>query len=254
MTESDISELLAVRYAPPAWAYLPQVRNGTGYQRSTIRTADGLAMSLYPSRGIDLYGFEIKVSRSDWHHELANPEKAEHFFGICDYWWVVAPKEIVLLEEVPATWGFMSVGKKIKVEKQAPRLQPKQMDRLQLAAIFRNLQENFSPEAQIEAAEERGVAEGRKEGADVMKSLNDQIKKYQKSIDAFGRASGVSIYSWDSEERLREIGKAVNIVLTGQDTQILGRLKYLRDQMKTLLDRCDEALEEKKDGKEKESP
>lgn len=250
MTESDISELLAIKYAPPAWAYLPQVRNGTGWQRSQIRTADGLAMSLYPSRGIDLYGFEIKVSRSDWHHELANPEKAEHFFGMCDYWWVVAPKEIVLLDEVPATWGFMSVaGKKIKVEKPAPKLQPKQMDRLQLAAVMRNLRENFSPEAQIKAAEERGISKGRKEGADVVKSLNDQLKKHQKNIEAFGRASGISIFSWDSEDRLREIGKAVNIVLTGQDTAIRGRLQYLRDQMRELVDRCNIALEEEKDGK-----
>lgn len=250
MNESDISELLALKYAPPAWAYLPQVRNGTGWQRSQIRTADGLAMSLYPSRGIDLYGFEIKVSRSDWHHELANPEKAEHFFGMCDYWWVVAPKEIVLLEEVPPTWGFMSItGKKFKVEKQAPKLHPKQMDRLQLAAIMRNLQENFSPQAQIIAAEERGIAEGRKEGADVVKSLNDQLKKHQKNIEAFGRASGISIFSWDSEDRLREIGKAVNIVLTGQDTAIRGRLQHLRDQMRELVDRCNIALEEEKDGK-----
>ena len=245
ITERDISDLLALKYPPPAWAYLPQVRNGTGWARE-IRTADGLAMSLYPSRGIDLYGFEIKVSRSDWHHELANPEKAEHFFGICDYWWVVAPKEIVLLEEVPTTWGFMSLtGKRFKVEKPAPKLQPKQMDRLQLAAIMRNLQENFSPEAQIEAAEERGITEGRKEGAEVVQRVNDKLKEIECNLNAFRKYTGIDLSSWHSEDRFREIGKAVNIVLTGKDVAIRERLQSLRDQMKDLVARCDVALEEK---------
>lgn len=249
MTESDISELLALKFAPPAWAYLPQVRNGTGWQRSQIRTADGLAMSLYPSRGIELYGFEIKVSRSDWHHELANPEKAEHFFGICDYWWVVAPKEIVLLEEVPATWGFMAlVGKRFKVVKPAPKLQPKQMDRLQLAAIMRNLQENCSPEAQLNAAEGRGVIKGRAEGTEVFKRVNDRLKEVEAKLDTFRKFSRIDLNSWHTEDRFREIGKAVNIVLTGKDTQVRERLQSLRDQMKGLVDRCDEALQENSDG------
>jgi len=100
-TSSDLEEKLSYKFSTPAWAFLPQVRNGTGYLRNTTRTADAIAMSLYPSRGLDLHGFEIKVSRTDWLGELKNPEKAEAIAQFCDYWWIVAPKEIINLDEVP---------------------------------------------------------------------------------------------------------------------------------------------------------
>ena len=64
-TEDGLCKLLRYRFCQPEWAFLSQVRNGTGYLRTT-RTADALAMSLWPSRGLHLYGFEIKVRKSDW--------------------------------------------------------------------------------------------------------------------------------------------------------------------------------------------
>ena len=60
--------LLALRYAPPAYAFFEEVRAQTGYAAGG--SADGLALSLWPSRGIELHGFEVKVSRSDWLREL----------------------------------------------------------------------------------------------------------------------------------------------------------------------------------------
>lgn len=81
MSES-VFELLRRRYPAPAWAFLEEVRNQTGYAR-TIRTADALAMSLYPSRGLHLHGFEVKVSRADWFRELNDPKKAEEIAAYC---------------------------------------------------------------------------------------------------------------------------------------------------------------------------
>jgi len=90
LTEAKLIVLLKERFAAPEFAFLPHVRNGTGYARGTTRTADALAMSLWPSRGLELYGFEIKSERRDWLRERENPEKAEEICRFCDRWWVVA--------------------------------------------------------------------------------------------------------------------------------------------------------------------
>jgi len=60
--EKFLFELLQKRFPSEEYACLPQVRNATGYS-SVIRTADAIAMSLWPSRGLDLHGFEFKSLR-----------------------------------------------------------------------------------------------------------------------------------------------------------------------------------------------
>src|SRR5688572_18266988 len=89
---SRVEYLLAKRFAPSAYAFLPQLRNGTGFGRT--RTADAVAMSLWPSRGIYLHGFEIKVGRGDWLSELRQPEKAEEIARFCKYWSLVAAEGV----------------------------------------------------------------------------------------------------------------------------------------------------------------
>src|SRR5580704_8704369 len=85
-----IVEALRKKYCPPAGAFIEQVPDGTGgYKR---RTADGLGMLVWPSRGLELHGFEIKVARGDWLKELKDPTKAEAFSLHCDRWYVVTAK------------------------------------------------------------------------------------------------------------------------------------------------------------------
>ena len=64
-TQDELIEKLSRKYRPPEWAFLVQVKNGVGWTRKD-RTADALAMSLWPSRGLELHGFELKSRRSDW--------------------------------------------------------------------------------------------------------------------------------------------------------------------------------------------
>lgn len=242
----DITDLLAKRYAPPSWAFLPQVRNGTGYERSTTRYADGLAMSLWPSRGMEIHGFEIKVSRSDWISELRNPEKAEYFVKLCDRWWIVAPKGVVLPGELPATWGHMVPrGRRLHVETEAPKLETAPLDRVQLAAILRSLQAVATPEARIAEAEKRGREAGRKEALDSMAYTEEQRQKYLKKVNEFEKASGVRIDEYNSSKNIKNIGEAVRIVLAGQDMEVRERILSFREQLSGMIDICDKTLEEK---------
>jgi hypothetical protein len=163
-TEAKVTDLLAARYKGTAWAFLPKVRNGTGWRRAA-RTADAIAMSLWPSRGLHIYGFEVKVERSDWLRELNDPQKAEDVFGFCDFWFVAAPQGVVNAAELPKTWGLLEIdGRGLRVTVDAPLLQPAPVDRLFLASLLRKVTENMAAESQLAEARKRGNAEGYEEG------------------------------------------------------------------------------------------
>ena len=103
---SEIHAALRDRYKPPEYAFLEEVRNDAGFDAS--RSCDAIAMSLWPSRGLDLQGFEIKASRSDWLRELKDPAKAEAVCKFCDFWWLaVGDAGIVLDGELPVSWGLL---------------------------------------------------------------------------------------------------------------------------------------------------
>jgi hypothetical protein len=74
----------------------------------TSRRVDALYMGFTAARGRYLEGHEIKISRSDWLHELNQPHKANWWFERTHRWWVVAANDaIVELGELPEGWGLM---------------------------------------------------------------------------------------------------------------------------------------------------
>ena len=113
MKSTDIMGALRGRYKPPEWAIFFEVANATG--GLAAGRADAIAMNLWPSRGLAIHGFEIKVSRSDWARERANPAKAEVMAKNCDFWWVVAPVGIVDDSDLPLTWGLLTVTDNYRV-------------------------------------------------------------------------------------------------------------------------------------------
>jgi hypothetical protein len=212
MTAREIMAALAKRHPAPAWAFLEQVRNGTGWARAP-RTADALAMSCWPSRGLELHGFEVKVSRGDWIRELAEPAKAEEILSYCDRWWLVTPAKGVMQEgELPPTWGHMVVdGRGASIKTPAPAWRAKPLDRIFLAAILRKVHESH---VSLDSLGERLRAEftrGKDEGTRSVESNADALKNLTEKVQRFEAASGVSIArSWEQSER---IGAAVRQVL-----------------------------------------
>ena len=223
-TSMDIENLLSNRFSPPAWAFLPQVRNCTGYAR-TIRTADALAMGLYPSRGLYLHGFEIKINRGDWLNELKTPDKAEAIAKFCDYWWIVAPKDIIKIEELPSNWGLMIPhGTTTKIVKEAKQIKSKNIDRLLLAGILRKAQEVITPTAELREEHKKGYDSGRKRAESSFKWDRDEHKKLKQTVLEFEKASGIKIDTWQDS---KEIGEAVKLVLNGEHLRIKKNLKRL---------------------------
>ena len=222
-TEAAVLAALALRFAAPEYAFVQHVRNGTGYTRRVTRTADALAFSLWPSRGLELHGFEVKVSRADWLREKADPDKAEDIARFCDRWWIAAgDSSIVQPGELPPTWGLLvPKAGKLVVATEAPKLEAKPLDRLMLAAIFRKVTENMVPADSIrELAEERAqeiakhMLERSREGRET-KHLLDEIKSLKETIKSFEDRSGVPLNRWQAGD----IGDAVRVVLSGIDAK-----------------------------------
>lgn len=104
------------------WVCAEHVRNDSGFYAQ--RTADFMAMDMWPGTGNAIHGHEVKVSRADWLAELRKPEKVLPFIEIVDHWWVVVPDaNIVKLTELPAEWGLLVLGPRgLRAKKKAPGL------------------------------------------------------------------------------------------------------------------------------------
>ena len=122
-----------------------EFRGGTGWGRES--RADAIAMDLWPSHGLELIGFEIKTSRSDWLNEVKNPDKCDPIKQFCDRWYLVSYDRAIVKDysfngepnELPEDWGHITIDYtgKLKTLKEAPKLNPKPVDRLFLAALMR---------------------------------------------------------------------------------------------------------------------
>lgn len=132
-TERMMLDLLRTRYGQRAgngerYVLAEHVRNQCGFGGhwgdGQLRTADALAVDLWPSSGHPIHGFEVKVSRSDWLHELKDPEKAEAFKPYCDHWWLVVPDVAIVRDDLPSGWGLLAPDGKgsLRVRRRAPKL------------------------------------------------------------------------------------------------------------------------------------
>ena len=234
---AKIMEALRRRYPAEAYAFFTEVRNQTGFVKQE-RTADAMVMSLWPSRGLALHGFEVKASRTDWLKEMRTPDKAEAIQSYCDRWWlVVGSASIVKPSELPETWGLLvpsGTGLKVKVD--APKLEPKPLDRTLVASILRCAAR--ASDQDLERARMAGIKDGRENEANYRRSTLDSLKE---AVAAFEKASGVEISTWDGQH----IGDAVKFVLEGKHLQVVRGMQALRRQAQKVIDIVDDAAKDK---------
>lgn len=249
---TTIVEALRKRYPEPAYALITEVRNSTGHARSRTGYADAIAMGCWPSRGLDVQGFEFKTDRGDWLREWKNPIKADQFVKYCDYWWVVIDDEkIVKREELPKSWGLLVLhGQQLRTVVDAPKLKAKQPDRAFLASLLRSLCDQVLPQKKLDEARRAGVQEGRQSAEEWRKSevesLHEQIadaqKGHEETIQKFQEKSGLLLTDWNAGN----IGDAVQRVMKSEHLRIEERLLGLKDTAKNILAAIDVALEHEK--------
>lgn len=249
-----IVEALRKRYPGNAYALITELRNKTGWGGGkSERYADAIVMSCWPSRGLDIDGFEFKVSRSDWLNELKHPEKAEAFVQYCSRWWMVeGEKGIVKDGELPKTWGLMTmVEDKLKITVQAPELKhQKEPDRAFVASILRSFVNQSVTQTQLTKARDAGYQDGMKRGEEFNAKELEHLKKrleriekdHQQVIDDFERTSGVRIAQYNAGH----IGDAVRRVMNGEHLQVEERMRRLKDTVDGLKGFVDAAIEKAK--------
>ena len=142
--EVDVASMLRHRYSQtvgngPRYVCAEQVRNAAGFDAQ--RTCDFIAVDTWPSQGLAVHGHEIKVSRSDWLHELKHPEKAAAFIPHMTYWWLVIPdRSIARVEELPEGWGLLAPrGNRLVIARRAQKRPQASMPWTMTVAMLRAL-------------------------------------------------------------------------------------------------------------------
>ena len=91
------------------------------------RRVDGLLLRYYKPP----IAFEVKVSRADWLSEVKKPDKHLPAKALAGQLYVVAPPDVVKVEELPAGVGLIEVKpftSKVKFIQRADRGQPGEID------------------------------------------------------------------------------------------------------------------------------
>lgn len=201
MTESFVLQALAARYCLPEWAFVTKLPATVGF---ADRITDAVAMSLWPSRGLEIHGFEVKTARSDLLRELKDPAKAEATARFCDHWWIAAPAGVAKPEELPVTWGLLVVGDgySVRIAKKAAPLTPAEPTRAFLASCLRKLTETFEQPETVAAKIRDEFERGRRSAesavnrdANTAESALKKVAELARTISDFERLTGLDVRS-----------------------------------------------------------
>jgi hypothetical protein len=236
-TEGAVIAALHARHAGKAWAFFSHVRNSTGYA-PVVRTADALAMSLYPSRGLTLHGFEVKVSRADFLRELDDPDKCDEMARFCDHWWLaVSDRDFVRSGELPAAWGLLAMkGARLEVLKDAPVQTTQPLSRAFIAALLRKAAEGMVPQSAVDSLVREGLDKHAEQRALSQKWETERVTReltaLRAKVDVFEQQSGVSLHDWD----MGNVGAHVRFIRDGGLDRAREAIPRLRDDLRRTLE------------------
>ena len=243
-TAAKIREAMSKRWAAPEYAMRWEVGRATGAV-SNQRYADAVIMSLWPSLGLELHGVEIKVSRTDWKREAADPAKAETIAAYCDRWWVhTGPGVIQDTSELPPMWGAREFdGRAWRTIKEAEKTEARPCDRVFLASLLRRAdgESRWHIDQQAREIAEAAVkaAEAHIEGEIARRSRD--AKAARQMIADFEEASGLTFrdFMLGDAKAIGAMVKAVNAVGLGKT---YGGVNAILNTMRVLVGTLENAI------------
>lgn len=243
MNAEDVRDVLRKNFTTDSQAIVFEVPNGLASGRNNsgkTRFADAIVCEMWRSRGFEMQGFEIKVSRSDWKHELAMPAKAESHFERCDRWWLITPHQnppIALRDEIPGPWGHMVVDDKGKLItlKKAPKLVPARKFDLEFAFALVRAASRYDGKA-ISAAVKKitDAADGQftervnAKAAQLAAQQSGSDPRDVKLLAALRGAFGNNIGWLQSAEVISAIGAVQKLAKSGRYTALEATAQTLR--------------------------
>lgn len=237
-----LKSALRARYAEPEWAIFFEVADSTGH-RASGGYADAVAMGLYPSRGLEVQGFEIKVSRADWRRELKKPHKAEPVFRYCDRWWLVTVPGVVKDGELPPTWGLLEIRKdgKLTPAVPAPTLTAAPIDKTFTAALLRRAGQcdARSLEVLVQERTQDLVTRHAQALAQAREQADRKRDRMQEKARAIQAATGIDMLGWSPPD---EVARAIRFVLDRRLLERHSEIQELRDYAARFLAAADAFL------------
>lgn len=253
LTAADLCDRIAAKHSPPEWACFFNVANALG--GLARRRADGIAMNLWPSRGLMIRGFEVKISRSDLRREAANPEKAEEIARYCDEWWLVTPKGLVsnVDLEVPPAWGLLEAwGRGLHVVRAAIPTEAELLTRGFLAAILRQAQgmvasanDGWIRKESLQDKFDEYYELGEKKAKDQQDLLKNREATLQFNLKYLREKTGIDFgSSWDAERAALQL-KVGQIFITrygGSLEQVQQLFRNAAEKTQEILTSLDELI------------
>lgn len=155
LTADRITDMLRDRHSGREWAFFAEMRNATGFPRQ-VRTFDAWAMNTWPSKGYRTLGYEIKVSRSDFLHELEDPTKRAALEKVAGECYFATPAGLLRPDEVPEGWGLIVAGDSGFRVMRAPMQRQVELSIHFVAALLRRASDPENPMPAITAWEFAG--------------------------------------------------------------------------------------------------
>jgi len=235
----EIIAKLEKKYAPPSWGFFTEVKSSVGFGN---RRADGIAVAMWRSLGLEIHGFEVKCSRADWLNELKDGGKSDEIFKYCNRWWIViGDASIVKDGELPPTWGLQTPhGQGLKVLVKAPKLDPDPLTVWFVAEILRRHFDSMKRPEKLQAEYHRGLEAGKAQAVPFeMKYAVEQADKLKRRVEEFEQSSGVKIDDW---RHGKNVGAAVKAILDLGPAKIKDKLAFARGEVSRTLADIDEVI------------
>lgn len=209
----NLMELVRKRHDGPAWILVEECGNGTGYH--VKRHADAVAVGVWPSRGYEIHGYELKQSRGDVQKELDDPSKADAVGKYCDYWWLVV-SDLAIIDGlvIPDTWGILAPKHRVlRAHRKAPKRDATPVNRSFVAALVRRVTAEWVPKHLVDEIKKNALAEATAELERQQKWKKTDVEyerdALQRKLADFERDSGLSLEKqWENGDIARAV-KAV---------------------------------------------
>ena len=215
---ADLFRRLRVRSEAGGSVMLCEVGDSAGFRNKGW--SDAISMQTWPSKKLLVTGYEVKATRRDWLRELDIPEKNAVWQKQCHEWYVVAPKDVVKLQELPLAWGLM-VPRGVDGLRIAKRSETNGQDRTTvslelMAAVFRAASHELihleqAGKREIQEEERERVAE---ELGHLRREAKDWEQRHMELVDALGSR-------WDNFDKLKKRAAAIRQLENNDDFQAL---------------------------------
>lgn len=127
---NDVLKALQTRYSPPEWAFFKELRVGTGFKGYSLdrewgnpeQRIDAWVINCWPSQEFKRLAFEVKISRSDFLKELAEPTKRQVALKFSNEFYFAAPAGLIKSDELPEECGLIEVYEdgRTRIRRRAP--------------------------------------------------------------------------------------------------------------------------------------